>query len=77
MTADDTRARLLFGNPQKRRVRRTLMHIIDAGEGSDGTHIVVFACHRCAYRSEWTDVSVAQAKRGLTCPRCSPPGYLP
>jgi hypothetical protein len=49
-----------------------LMHVIDAGEGSNGEDIAVFWCEHCGHETEWLKVgSVSEAKRGLPCPKCN------
>lgn len=71
---------MLFDNTHDRRPRRVLMRVVDAGEGcgcpddSPGPHVVRFGCNRCGHETGWLRVdSVAEAKRGIPCPKCNPP----
>lgn len=62
----------LIGKP-KRKSPRVLMRVCDAGCG-DSRPIVQFRCAKCDYQSGWfTFDTVAEAKRGLPCPKCNEP----
>ena len=60
--------------PKPRQPRRRLMHVVDAGDGSEfGVEtICVFRCRECDHTTEWTPVkSTTEAKRGIPCPKCN------
>lgn len=55
-----------------RRERRWRAYVVDAGNGCDNGHVVVFGCQRCGWRSGWTKVkNVTEGKRGVACPVCN------
>lgn len=64
----------LFEKP--RRPRRVLMRVYDAGvfECDDGPGMVGpvrMKCSRCGHLTEWIDLLMSVAKRGIPCPKCS------
>lgn len=61
----------LFDAPPRHPPRK-LMHVRDAGNGEAG-QVVQFQCDRCGHDSGWVHgLGVAEAKRGIPCPRCNP-----
>jgi DNA-directed RNA polymerase subunit RPC12/RpoP len=46
------------------------MHVCDAGPCCDEADLVRFRCARCGHESEWIEMGVAAAKRGVPCPVC-------
>lgn len=59
-------------DPPKRRQRRVMARVIDAGNFPDGRHAAHFACRRCGW-VQWLAVSsVSAAKKGHPCPNCNP-----
>jgi hypothetical protein len=67
-------ARDLFGEKPKRRARRVMMHVADAGCFPDGRNAINFVCERCGHDNDWTAFSgsISAAKRGEPCPKCNP-----
>ena len=64
----------LFDVQKPRQPRRVLMHVIDAGPGccSDGTTDTVrLGCAKCGHETEWQEMRVSDAKRGVPCPVCN------
>ena len=56
--------------------RRVLMHVYDVCtancEGEKGEPVGVrMQCARCSHMTDWIDLTVTEAKRGIPCPRCS------
>lgn len=51
--------------------RLVLMHVVDAGSGCNDKPIAMFECRRCGLRTEWIEIGMTQAKRGLACPTCN------
>lgn len=77
MTTKAEQQRALFDKPKRHRKRRVMMHVVDAGESCNGNPMAMFECRKCAYRTEWIEIGMAQAKRGLTCPLCNDQGFMP
>lgn len=71
------RQRDLFGWKRPRRKPRKLAHLIDLGDHGcvypPGKHMVaLFRCHRCAWESEWREMSnVTECRRGIPCEKCN------
>ena len=71
MTTNMTR--MLFDKgPRRRSKPLKRMHVLDAGPGEDGWHMVRMACSRCDLETCWFQVStITEAKRGIPCPKCN------
>jgi len=56
-----------------RKKREWLMHVYDAGDGTDGYEMACcFECDQCGHKEEWVNVrTVTEAKRGIPCPKCN------
>jgi len=58
-----------------RRKRRTMMHVVDAGQWPDGRQIVRLTCSRCGHDTGWEEQrTVTQERRGRPCPVCNATG---
>lgn len=54
-----------------RRKPRKLMHVIDAGPGESGWHMVVMRCVHCGLKTGWFQMqSITESKAGIPCPKC-------
>jgi len=63
----------LFGE-KPRRPRRTMMHVVDAGDSCDPQSLVIakLACSECGEETDWIEFrTVTEAKRGIPCPACN------
>lgn len=62
----------LFPDITKRKSRRIMMHVDDAGDGPTGK-VIEFGCRKCGYSTGWIEdtSTVSQNKKGLPCPKCN------
>lgn len=66
---------LFHGTKPPRAKPRVLMHVSDAGNGSEGKPICVMRCSKCGAETDWLEFdTVTEAKRGIPCEVCNPKG---
>jgi DNA-directed RNA polymerase subunit RPC12/RpoP len=71
-------ADLFPGTKPPRQKPRKLLHVCDVGVPCcaddydyDREAMVQFLCSRCGHESEWVQMLVSEAKRGMPCPACN------
>lgn len=55
-----------------RRVRRIMMHVVEAGQGNSGK-VIQFERAKCGHNADWIgdEKSISENKRDQPCPKCN------